>query len=68
MVSNRELFLQGYNASNNKHYKKAEEYYRKYLETNPDYSMAWNNLGWVLHDQSQQFKETKKLYICNMMM
>jgi len=62
MVSSRELFKQGYNASNNKLYENAKEYYRKCLKIDPDYSMAWNNLGWILHDQNQQFDEAEKCY------
>ena len=62
MVSSRELFKQGYNAFNNKQFEKAENYYRKCLEIDPNYSMAWNNLGWILHDQNQQYKEAEKCY------
>ncbi|QEE17629.1 tetratricopeptide repeat protein [Promethearchaeum syntrophicum] len=62
MVSSRELFKQGYNASNNKQYDKAKKFYRNCLEIDPDYSMAWNNLGWILYDQNQQFKEAEKCY------
>ena len=62
MVSSRELFKQGYNASNNKEFEKAEKYYRNCLEIDSDYSMAWNNLGWILYDQNQQFKEAERCY------
>lgn len=62
MPSSRELFKQAYNASNEKNYDLAEQSYRDALEIDPNYSMAWNNLGWVLYDQKQQFREAERCY------
>lgn len=33
--------------------KRAEDYYRKALEIDPEYSYAWNNLGYVLMKQNR---------------
>jgi tetratricopeptide (TPR) repeat protein len=62
MPSSRELFKKAYQASNEENYDLAEKNYRQALEIDPNYSMAWNNLGWILFDQKQKYNEAEKCY------
>ena len=62
MPSPREMFKLAYDASHLKNFEEAEKYYRQALALNPKYSMAWNNLGWILYDQQQQYKEAENCY------
>ncbi|UYP45486.1 Photosystem I assembly protein Ycf3 [Candidatus Lokiarchaeum ossiferum] len=62
MPSPRELFKLAYEADRNRKFDEAENFYRQALKLNPKYSMAWNNLGWILFDQFQQYKEAEKCY------
>jgi tetratricopeptide (TPR) repeat protein len=62
MPSSRELFQQAYKADQQKKYVDAIELYRQALVIDPQYSMAWNNLGWILYDQQQKFEEAEECY------
>lgn len=62
MASPRELFQRAYKASNENDYDLAEMSYRKALDLDPKYGMAWNNLGWILYDQKQQYNEAENCY------
>lgn len=63
MPSSRELFKKAFQASNEENYDLAEKNYRQALEIDPNYSMAWNNLGWILFDQRQQYREAERCYL-----
>ena len=50
MPSPRENFQKAFAAALEKKYEDAKFYYRETLALNPEYSMAWSNLGWILYD------------------
>lgn len=62
MPSPRELFKLAYEADHNRKFEKSVKLYRQALKLNPKYSMAWNNVGWILYDQYQQYKEATHCY------
>jgi tetratricopeptide (TPR) repeat protein len=62
MPSVRELFQAAYTASNDRNFGHAIEIYRKCVKFDRHYSMAWNNLGWLLYDQYQEYEEARKCY------
>ena len=62
MVSPRELFQKAFIATKENKFEEAKQNYRSALEIDPEYSMAWNNLGWILYDQDQQYQEAEKCY------
>lgn len=62
MPSPRILFQEAYKADEEGDFLKAEKIYRQILKLDPKYSMAWNNLGWILYDQQQKYKEAEKCY------
>ncbi len=62
MPSPRELFQQAYQASNDRQFDRAKEIYLQVVKLDPNYSMAWNNLGWIYHDQEQNYSEAENCY------
>jgi tetratricopeptide (TPR) repeat protein len=62
MVGSRELFQRAYKLSDLRKYDEAAALYREVLKIDPSYSMAWNNLGWILYDQKDIVDEAEKCY------
>ena len=62
MPSPREQFQQAYNASKDRQFEQAKEIYLQVVKLDPTYSMAWNNLGWIYHDQEQNYAEAEQCY------
>jgi tetratricopeptide (TPR) repeat protein len=62
MPSPRKLFQKAFSAAQEKNYKNAKHFYRETLALDPEYSMAWNNLGWILYDQDQKYTEAEDCY------
>ncbi|MHA1620117.1 MAG: tetratricopeptide repeat protein [Promethearchaeota archaeon] len=62
MPSPRELFQKAFAAALEKKYEDAKLFYRETLTLDPEYSMAWSNLGWILYDQDQNYTEAEECY------
>jgi tetratricopeptide (TPR) repeat protein/NAD-dependent SIR2 family protein deacetylase len=57
-----ELFLTANEAIEAKNYKEAEQSYRKVIEINPNVSVVYNNLGYLLARDFNRRDEAEKLY------
>ncbi|MHA1519941.1 MAG: tetratricopeptide repeat protein [Promethearchaeota archaeon] len=62
MSSPRELFQRAYKASNDRQFEQAKQIYLQVIKLDPNYSMAWNNLGWIYYDQYQNYSEAESCY------
>ena len=62
MPSPRDLFKKAYTSTQEMKFEDAKRFYREVLALDTHYSMAWNNLGWILYDQDQQYVEAEKCY------
>ena len=62
MAGSRELFQRAYKLSDLGKFEEAEACYREVLKLDPTYSMAWNNLGWILFDQKDIVDEAELCY------
>jgi len=57
-----EYFNAAYDAKQNKDFVKAEKYYRKAIELNPDYDGTYLNLGALLTKDKSRHDEAEQLY------
>ena len=58
-----EYITAGYYAGENKNFAKAEKYYRKAIELNPNYSIAYQNLGVLLSKDKKSQNEAEKMFL-----
>ena len=55
-------FIQAQEASYNRNYKKAKEYYEKAIKLNPKFAEAYNNLAVLLFQYFKEYKTAKEYY------